>query len=176
MSTISCPVRTICATIRSYASQIRLRLHPPPSSSQPQSPPSIDPESQLVITPVLDPENQNQILLQWKNIAMGFCFTSALEISLLFAQTKSQLSISFHLLSFAILLIFLCLFVSNFIAHKFPTTVQVMEKIAVLLAATVVVFAIAIPFPLSLKCVIWALYVISLIAVLVGQYYGFQSS
>ncbi|KAL5781174.1 hypothetical protein ACOSP7_006203 [Xanthoceras sorbifolium] len=143
------------------------------SSSQPQSPPSIDPESQLVITPVLDPENQNQILLQWKNIAMGFCFTAALEISLFFVQNKSQLSISFHFLSFAILLIFLFLFVSNFITHKFATTAQVMEKIAVLLAATVVVFAFTIPFPLSLQCVIWALYVISLIAVLVGQCYGF---
>ncbi|KAL5851257.1 hypothetical protein ACOSQ3_006375 [Xanthoceras sorbifolium] len=166
MSFISCHVQKICTTIRSYASQIHLRLHPPPSSSQPQSAPSINPESQLVLTPVLDPENQNQILLQWKNIAMGFCFTAALEISLFFAQNKFQLSISFHLLSFAILLIFIFLFVSNFIAHKFPTTAQFMEKIAVFLAATVFVFTITIPFPPSLKCVIWALYVVSFIAVL----------
>ncbi|KAL5781181.1 hypothetical protein ACOSP7_006210 [Xanthoceras sorbifolium] len=91
---------------------------------------------------------------------MGFCFKAALEISLFFAQNKFQLFISFHLLSFAILLIFLFLFVSNFIAHKFPTTAQFMEKRAVLHAATVFVLTIAILFPPSLKCVIWALYVV----------------
>ncbi|TXG72767.1 hypothetical protein EZV62_001346 [Acer yangbiense] len=132
MSSISSSVQKFCASITSFVSQIPLRLHPPtpPSSSQPQSSPPIDIESQLVTTPV---ENQNQILLQWKNIGMAFCFTSALEISLL--------------------------------------TAQVLEKIAVLLVATAVVFTITFPFPLILKCVTWALNAISLIVVLIGQYY-----
>ncbi|TXG72766.1 hypothetical protein EZV62_001345 [Acer yangbiense] len=124
-----------------------------------------DIESQLVSsTPV---QNQNQL----KNIAMAFYFTTPLEISLLFAQTNSQLSNSFHLLSFLILLTFLFLFVSNFIAHKYARTAQDLDKIAVLLVATAVVFTITIPFPLILKCVTWALYAISLIVVLTGQYY-----
>ncbi|KAK0607918.1 hypothetical protein LWI29_022605 [Acer saccharum] len=168
MSSISSSVQKFCATITSFVSQISLRLNPPtpPSSSQPQSSPPIDIESQLVTTLV---ENQNQIMLQWKNIGMAFCFTSAFEISLLFAKTNSQLSNSLHLLSFAIFLTFLFLFVSNFIAHKYARTAQVLEKIAVLLVATAVVFTITIPFPLILKCVTWALYSISLIVVLIGQ-------
>ncbi|TXG72764.1 hypothetical protein EZV62_001343 [Acer yangbiense] len=149
MSSISSIV--LCASIISFVSQIPLGLHPP---TPPSSPP-VDIESQLVTTPV---ENQNQILLQWKNIGMAFCFTSALEISLLFAQTNPQHSNSFHLLSFAIFLTFLFLFVSNFIAHKCARTAQVLEKIAVLLVATAVVFTITIPFQLILKCVTWALY------------------
>ncbi|KAK3204354.1 hypothetical protein Dsin_018400 [Dipteronia sinensis] len=169
MSSISSSVQKFSATITSFVSQIPQRLHP--STTPSSSSPPIDIESQLVSsTPV---ENQNHILLQWKNIAMAFCFTSALEISLLFAQTNSQLS---NLLSFLILLTFLFLFVSNFIANKCARTAQVLEKIAVLLVTTAVVFTITIPFPLILKCVAWALYAISFIVVLIGQYYCLYST
>ena len=41
-------------------------------------------------------ERQN---LQWQDIIMGFCFTSALEIAIQSTQTASQLSSSLHWLS-----------------------------------------------------------------------------
>ncbi|KAK3183323.1 hypothetical protein Dsin_030609 [Dipteronia sinensis] len=147
------------------------RLHPtsddPPSSSS-----ADDLEAQQQPVVVVE-QNHSQFWLQWRNIAMAFCFTSALEIALLFAQTNSQLSVSFYILSLAILLTFLCLFVANFIGPHFTNTAQVLEKIAVLLVVTTVVFTIAIPLPLILKCVIWAFYAIALFAVLLCQYYCF---
>ncbi|KAJ0035882.1 hypothetical protein Pint_25844 [Pistacia integerrima] len=99
---------------------------------------------------------------------MTFCFTAALEIALLFAQIQSQLPVSFHILSF---LIFLFLIVANIIGHDFTTISQVLELVSVILVATTVVFTIAIPFPLSLKCVTWALYAISLLIILISKYY-----
>ncbi|KAL5848333.1 hypothetical protein ACOSQ4_006346 [Xanthoceras sorbifolium] len=146
----------------------------PPSSSGPLSSSSSttdDPEVQPVTAPVVVVEqNHNQLWLQWRNIVMAFCFTSALEIALLFAQTKFQLPLCFHFLSFAILLTFLCLFVANFIGPHFTNIAQVLEKIAVLIVATALVFTIAIPLPLSLKCITWGLYAIALFTVLICQY------
>ncbi|TXG72763.1 hypothetical protein EZV62_001342 [Acer yangbiense] len=141
------------------------RLHPSSSGQLSSSSSADDLEAQQPVTPPVE-QNQRQFWLQWRNIVMAFCFTSALEIALLFAQTKSQLPLSFYILSLAILLTFLCLFVANFIGPHFTNTAQVLEKIAALLFATTVVFTIAIPLPLILKCVIWALYAIALFAVL----------
>ncbi|KAL5784110.1 hypothetical protein ACOSQ2_006502 [Xanthoceras sorbifolium] len=161
-------------TIRS---QIRPTSDPPSSSSTP--PPSSfssnadDLESQPVTTTAIVAEhnhNHNQFTLQWQNIVMEFCFLSALKIALLFEQKKSQLPLSFYLLSFAILLTFLSLFVANFIGPHFKNTAQVLEKIAVMLGATIVVFTITIPLPLSLKCIAWALYAIALFTVLICRY------
>ncbi|KAK2654287.1 hypothetical protein Ddye_014143 [Dipteronia dyeriana] len=150
--------------LSTYFSQISLG-HQPPTPPPSSSSPPIDIESQLVSsTPV------SQSLLQWKNLAISFCFAAPLEMALLFAQTKSQLSISFHLLSFLVLLTFLFLFVSNFIAHKWAGTAQVLEEIAVLLVPTAVVVTVTIPFPLIMKCVTWALYAISLTVILFALY------
>ncbi|KAK2642892.1 hypothetical protein Ddye_024655 [Dipteronia dyeriana] len=113
--------------------------------------------------PVTAPEqNHSQLWLQWRDIVLEFCFTSPLKIALLFAQTNSQLPLSFYILSLAILLTFLCLFVANFIGPHFTNAAQVLEKITAMLVASTVVFTIAIPLPLILKCVIWALYAIAL--------------
>ncbi|KAK2654280.1 hypothetical protein Ddye_014136 [Dipteronia dyeriana] len=143
--------------------QIPLRLHPPTPPSSPSPPTDI--ESQLVSsTPV------RESLLQWKDFAIRFCFAAPLETALLFGQTKSQLSISFHLLSFLALLTFLFLFVSHFIPHKCAGMAQVLEKIAVLLFATALVVTVTIPFPLILKCVTWALYAICLIVILIARW------
>ncbi|KAK2654281.1 hypothetical protein Ddye_014137 [Dipteronia dyeriana] len=147
-----------------YFPQISLG-HQPPTPPPSSSSPPFDIESPLVSsTPV------SRSMLQWKSLAISFCFAAPLEMALLFAQTKSQLSISFHLLSFLVLLTFLFLFVSNFIAHKWVGTAQVLEKIAVLLVATAVVVTVTIPFPLILKCVTWALYAISLIVILIARW------
>jgi hypothetical protein len=41
----------------------------------------------------------------------------------------------------------------------------VLEKFAFFLAATTFFFAIATPFPLGIKCTIWAVYIMSLVAI-----------
>ncbi|KAJ4723576.1 putative GTPase IMAP family member 1 [Melia azedarach] len=98
-------------------------------------------------------------VVDWPNVVMGFCFTSAVEI----AKAKSDLSPSYYPLSFAILLTFLCLFVAKLIAQKFIFASQVLQKVAIFVAATAFVFATTIPFPLPLKCATWALYAVSLL-------------
>ncbi|KAL5784102.1 hypothetical protein ACOSQ2_006494 [Xanthoceras sorbifolium] len=62
------------------------------------------------------------------------------------------------------------MFVANFIGPHFTNIAQVLEKIAVLIVATALVFTIASPLPLSLKCITWALYPIALFTVLICQY------
>ncbi|ESR56179.1 hypothetical protein CICLE_v10024327mg, partial [Citrus x clementina] len=94
--------------------------------------------------------------LQWQNIVIAFCFTSAIEIAVLFAQAKSfPLSISFYLLSFVILIIFLSHFVAKAVGENFTVTSKFLEKLIVFLAATSFIIAITIPFPLWLKCTAW---------------------
>ncbi|KAJ0034729.1 hypothetical protein Pint_25881 [Pistacia integerrima] len=105
--------------------------------------------------------------LQWQNIIMAFCFTSALEISLQYVQNQFHLPSSFHLLSLLIMLTFALLFVAKFISLKFPVASQVLEKLVVLMAVTTVFYTIAIPFPLSLKCATWAVYVASMLTVVI---------
>ncbi|KAK1589230.1 hypothetical protein Q3G72_031749 [Acer saccharum] len=133
--------------------------------SHPSSPsPPSDIESQVVSsTPV------SKSLLQWNNFVIGFCLAVPLETALLFAQTKSQLLISFHLVSFLAFLTFLLLFVSHFIADTWSATAKILEKIAVLLVATAVVVTVTIPFSLILTCFTWALYAISLIVILIAR-------
>ncbi|KAJ4723581.1 putative GTPase IMAP family member 1 [Melia azedarach] len=164
-------LRPFLTSVQSFLSQLRPRSDPSRSSSPtlPVSSPSIrDSESQAVTAPnTQQVHNPNQFLLQWQNVVMAFCFTSALEIALLFAQTKSQLSVSFYLLSFVVLLIFLSLFVAKFVGEKFVFTSQVLEKVAVLLAATSLILTITIPLPLRLKCAAWTLYALCLFIVVI---------
>jgi hypothetical protein len=42
---------------------------------------------------------------------------------------------------------------------------MVLDKVAFFLAATTFFFAIATPFPLGIKCAIWAVYIMSLITI-----------
>ncbi|KAJ0093306.1 hypothetical protein Patl1_26451 [Pistacia atlantica] len=102
---------------------------------------------------------------------MACCFDSALKTAVLFAETKSELPLSFLIFSFANLLTFLSLFLAKFIAPKFAVVCQVMEKVAVVSAVTAFIITIAIPFPQSLKCITWALYAISLLILLISKYY-----
>ncbi|TXG72762.1 hypothetical protein EZV62_001341 [Acer yangbiense] len=166
-------LQEIYSLLINLMSRIHPTSDPPSSSGQLSSSSSADDlEAQQPVTApvVVVEQNHSQFWLQWRNIVMAFCFSSALEIALLFAQTKSQLPLSFYILSLAILLTFLCLFVANFIGPHFTNTAQLLEKIAALLVATTVVFTIAIPLPLILKCVIWVLYAVALFAVLLCQY------
>ncbi|KAH9727402.1 hypothetical protein KPL70_008660 [Citrus sinensis] len=147
--------------------RLRPSSNPPPSASSTGD----DPESQQVTAPVPNTEpkiNPNQFLLQWQNVVMAFCFTSAIEIAVLFEQTKSSpLSVSFYLLSFVILIIFLSLFVAKSVGQNFTVTSQVLEKVAIFLAATSFIITITIPFPLLLKCTTWALYALCLIIIVI---------
>ncbi|KAJ0033991.1 hypothetical protein Pint_25834 [Pistacia integerrima] len=76
---------------------------------------------------------------------MAYCFDSALKIAVLFAQKKSELPLSIHIFSFAILLTFLCLFVAKFIAPKSDVASKVVEKVAVLIAVTAFIISVTIP-------------------------------
>ncbi|KAH8502336.1 hypothetical protein H0E87_013867 [Populus deltoides] len=69
---------------------------------------------------------------------LNLCFTAALQITIQYGQ---------------------------FIGKKIPTASKVLEKVAFFLAATTFFFAIATPFPLGIKCAIWAVYIMSLIAI-----------
>lgn len=107
-------------------------------------------------------------VFEWQNVIMGFCFSSALEIAILSAETQKELSPSFCVLSFAILLTFLSLFFSKLIAHKFPAASKAIDKAAIFVAATT--FALATTIPLiakfrKLKYAVWALYALSLLII-----------
>ena len=102
---------------------------------------------------------------------MAFCFSSSLEIAILFAKTNSELSPSFYLLSFAILLTFLSLFVSKLIAHKSAAASQVLEKTAIIVAATALVLGTTIPFSSNKpKRAAWALYAASLLTIFICNF------
>ncbi|KAG6768735.1 hypothetical protein POTOM_027664 [Populus tomentosa] len=97
---------------------------------------------------------------------LSLCFTAALEITIQYKQVaESEIHKSINLISLAVAAIFASLFVSPFIGKKIPTASKVLEKAAFFLAATTFFFAIATPFPLGIKCAIWAVYIISLITI-----------
>ena len=107
--------------------------------------------------------------LEWQDLIMGFCFTSALGIALQSMQTPSQISPSVHLLSLAV--VFSALFVAKFISSKFPDQAQAVEKVAVFFMTTAFFHAIAIPLPLHLKFSTWAIYVVLLLVVFVCNFF-----
>ncbi len=148
-------------------------LLPKSSHSPPTQPPpsqTTDPESQPV-TPVVARQNIERRNLEWQDIIMGFCFTSALGIALQSMQTPCQLPPSFHLLSLAVVFTFSALFVAKFISSKFPVPAQAVEKVAVFFMTTAFFHAIAIPLPLHLKFSTWAIYVVSLLVVFVCSFF-----
>ncbi|KAJ6366562.1 hypothetical protein OIU77_003030 [Salix suchowensis] len=159
-------------------------------SSQPQPSPSPSPsnttsESQAPLSPqspsgVRDPlphtinESQGNNILdakldlekELKKTLLGLCFAAALQIATPSKQAaESGINNSISLLSLGTTAIFGSLFTSHFIGEKMPTASRVLDKVAFFLAATTFFFAIATPCPLGIKCAIWALYIISLIAI-----------
>ena len=105
--------------------------------------------------------------MEWAEIVIAACWASAIDIALQSVQVKSQLPAAFHLLSFAILLAFASFCVSKFIKSKFLVTAQVLEKFGVFFTATAFFIAITIPFPFYLKFASWAVYTISMLAILI---------
>ena len=59
----------------------------------------------------------------------------------------------------------LLLFLLLYSFHSLLEKKKALEKVAFFLAATTFSFAIATPFALSIKCAIWAVYIMSLITI-----------
>ncbi|KAJ6733945.1 IMAP FAMILY MEMBER 1 putative-RELATED [Salix koriyanagi] len=74
------------------------------------------------------------------------------------------------LLSLGTAAIFAALFTSHFIGAKKQDASRLLEKVAFFLAATTFFFAIATPFPLGIKCAIWAVYIIALVAIAICNF------
>ncbi|KAJ6327611.1 hypothetical protein OIU78_014470 [Salix suchowensis] len=101
---------------------------------------------------------------------LNLCFVAAIEITIQYKQVaESEINGYIHLHSLAIAIIFACLFTSNFIGKKIPKASRMLEKAAFFLAATTFFSAIATPFRLRIKFAIWAIYILSLIFILVIQ-------
>jgi hypothetical protein len=142
-------------------------------SPQARHPPS--PESPTVgrLPLTINESQRNNVLdakpdleTELRKTLLSLCFTAALQITIQYKQVaESEIHKSINLISLAIAAIFASLFVSQFIGKKIPTASTVLEKVAFFLAATTFFFAIATPFPLGIKCAIWAVYIMSLIAI-----------
>ena len=108
--------------------------------------------------------------LNWSKLVIAFCFGSALDIA---HQAQSQShrlpSTLYLLLCLSICVSFSCIFVAKFIGSRFSMSGRVLEHVGVLFAVTAFFLAITSPFPLSLKCTIWALYAVSLLAILISN-------
>jgi hypothetical protein len=133
-----------------------------------QSPPSgdaVDPEGSAQATGLVVGQGN----MDWTKIMVAFCLASAIDIALLSVQVHSQLPPAFHLLSLVILLAFASFFVSKFINSKFVVTAQVLQKFGVLFTVTAFFMAITIPSPFYLKLTGLAVYIISLLAILISS-------
>ncbi|KAK9278810.1 hypothetical protein L1049_028389 [Liquidambar formosana] len=114
-------------------------------------------------SPVVVAGHQN--LDYWTKVILAFCFASAIDIAILSVQIHLEVPPTFHLLSLVISFAFASLFVSKFIAAKYPSPALVLNQMAVFFAATAFFMAVTIPSPTSLKCTIWTVYALSLLAV-----------
>ncbi|KAK7837735.1 hypothetical protein CFP56_020877, partial [Quercus suber] len=79
-------------------------------------------------------------------------------------KSNSQDPLAFHLFSLLILFAFAALFVSQFISSKLPLTAKVLDCVGLFIVGAAFSYAISITFPLSLKCVTWTVFSISLFA------------
>ncbi|KAB5548578.1 hypothetical protein DKX38_011984 [Salix brachista] len=148
---------------------------PSNTSSESQAPPSPESPSGLreLLPHTISESQQNNILdakldleKELKKTLLSLCFGAALQIAIQCKQAaESGINNSISLLSLGTAAIFGSLFTSHFIGEKMPTASRVLDKVAFFLAATTFFFAIATPCPLGIKCAIWALYIISLIAI-----------
>ncbi|KAJ6348247.1 hypothetical protein OIU76_004670 [Salix suchowensis] len=101
---------------------------------------------------------------------LNLCFVAAIQITIQYKQVaESEISGYIHLHSLAIAIIFACLFTSHFIGTRIREASRMLEKAAFFLVATTFFSAIATPFRLPMRCAIWAIYILSLIFILVIQ-------
>ncbi|XAR63851.1 hypothetical protein NMG60_11023972 [Bertholletia excelsa] len=146
---------------------------------EPSPPPSSPPLSTLVQQPEADefePDppiiashklNISQQTLDWSILIMGFCLTSAVDIALLAIQTRTPSAVTFHMLCLSIVLAFSCIIVSKYITCKYPKPAKALEHAGVKFSAIAFFFAITTSLPLSLKLISWAIYFLSLLAIVI---------
>ena len=91
--------------------------------------------------------HRHQHHMDWTDVMIGFCLTSALEIALVSVQVHTQLSATFHLLSLPILFVFVCFSFSEHMKSKFLVTGKVFQNFGVFFTITTFFIAITIPFP-----------------------------
>ncbi|XWS28637.1 hypothetical protein CRYUN_Cryun25bG0088100 [Craigia yunnanensis] len=142
---------------------------PAPSNESPQSPaPTPTTSSSLkLLQGSLFTAQQH---LQWQNSVLAFCFSYALAVFLQFVgtdQSNHQLPFSLVFLSFLVVLTFLFILIAFFIHPNCIRTSQALEKIAFLLAAAAFCQSLSIPFSFELKCTIWAVFLLSLLIVMI---------
>ncbi|PON83625.1 hypothetical protein TorRG33x02_205820 [Trema orientale] len=104
--------------------------------------------------------------IHWPEVIMGFCFASALQIAALWSQLQSNFAPIFDAVSIAILLSFTSIFVSKYIASKFPRAALVLEQLGVLFAVTGFFIAVTISFPKPLVIATWVVYVTCLFVII----------
>jgi hypothetical protein len=144
---------------------------PLPSSSNTTSESQSPPGGRLPLT--INESQRNNVLdakpdleTELRKTLLNLCFTAAIQITIQYGQVaESEAHYPIILISLAVVAIFASLFVSPFIGKKIPTASKVLEKVAFFLAATTFFFAIATPFPLGIRCAIWAVYIMSLITI-----------
>ncbi|KAL4605551.1 hypothetical protein ACB092_09G037300 [Castanea dentata] len=111
--------------------------------------------------------HRHQHHMDWTDVMIGFCLTSALEIALVSVQVHTQLSATFHLLSPAILFAFVCISFSELVKSKFLVAAQVFKNFGIFFTITAFFIAVTIPFPPYLKFVTWAIYTIFVFAIFI---------
>ncbi|PON53177.1 hypothetical protein PanWU01x14_204080 [Parasponia andersonii] len=104
--------------------------------------------------------------IHWPEVIMGFCFASALQMATLWSQLQSNFAPIFDAVSIAILLSFTSIFVSKYIASKFPRTALVLEHLGVLFAVTGFFVTVTISFPKPLVVTTWVVYVTCLFVII----------
>ncbi|KAK8601701.1 hypothetical protein V6N13_058615 [Hibiscus sabdariffa] len=166
------------------SSQPPTQSSPPPSTNNPETPLQPQPTSstfsrQQSQSLPLQPSNlkvklpessaaQAQQHIQWKNSVLSFCFSYATAVSLQYAQTNHcqpsiQSNPSLVLLSFLVLLTFSLFLLALFIRPYSNKTSETLEKLGFLVAAAAFCHAIAMPFPLELKCAVFAVVIFFLL-------------
>ena len=143
-----------------------LNRHPPP----PPPPPAAQNHRPFAIPDQVVREAAHQNVprdLDWTMLLIAFCLTSAVDIALQSIQTTSNLPPCFHILSFSILLAFVSLFMAKFINPNSRMLSEALEKIGIFFAATAFFLAVTTAFPPWLKIISWAIYALSLLAIII---------
>lgn len=163
-------INTFCTTLLHHHFNMLLRLVPGFSPHFPPRPtaPSTDPEIAVGQQPTQIPPVIVRQNFEWSRLILSFCFTSAIEIAIQSTQTSAPLSPLFHALSLTISLAFASLLLAKCIdSSKFPVTANALERFSVFFAATTFFHAISIPFPVYIKCTTWAIYLLSVLIILI---------
>ncbi|XVF05261.1 hypothetical protein REPUB_Repub05bG0156500 [Reevesia pubescens] len=143
----------------------------PSPASAPTTPSNLKPQQESLLA--------CQQHLQWQNAVLAFCFSYALSVSLQFVgtdQSNHQLHFNLVLLSFLVLLTFTLILVAFFIHPNCTRASQALEKVAFLFAAAAFCLTLSIPFSFELKCAIWAVFLLSLLILIIFKFLNHKTA